>query len=284
MPRAQLNEAYEPLVAEEAAPPRRKKALAAVAATSVAVVATVLVVALSAHGDKPPAGPGARPAEPDRLRHSNVSAAFATWREDYRPFEGFRSAASYDAKLDIFGHNLDLITAHNERYERGEETFNMTVGPFADMTVEAFAARHLVEFPAERPSLEMMPESDLLAAGSDSSIDYRSGSHKYVTKVKNQGSCGSCWAFSAAGAVEGAWAKAGNGLVDISPQSLVDCNTVSDGCDGGWPSDGIKLMKAKGYATESHYPYQGTDYYRCASSKFSHKGAISGPYSVPTNE
>ena len=260
MPRAQLNEAYEPLVAENAPTSSRRKALAAVAATSVAVVATVcVVVALS--GGTPPGGgaPGPRPAEPDRLRHSNVSAQFALWHEKFRPFQGFQSAASYDAKLEVFGDNLDTIDAHNARFERGEETFNMTVGPFADMTVEAFTAKHLIEFPTERPALEMMPESDLLTTGSDSSIDYRSGSHKYVTKVKNQGSCGSCWAFSAAAAVEGAWAKAGHGLVDISPQSLVDCDTVSDGCDGGWPSAGIKLMKSKGFATESKYPYQGTD-------------------------
>lgn len=81
-----------------------------------------------------------------------------------------------------------------------------------------------------------------------------------VSKVKNQGSCGSCWAFSATGAIESFYLFKGQS-VTCSEQMLVDCSRSygNQGCNGGWPSNALKYVAAKGLASSSAYPYTGKD-------------------------
>ena len=77
-----------------------------------------------------------------------------------------------------------------------------------------------------------------------------------VTPVKYQGNCGGCFAFSAIGAVEGAWAVAGNDLVELSEQQIISCCSNTNGCSGGDPGDALKcLVAAGGVASEEAYPY-----------------------------
>jgi len=84
-----------------------------------------------------------------------------------------------------------------------------------------------------------------------------------VTPVKNQGYCGSCWAFSATGALEGQHFRQTGKLVSLSEQELVDCS-YSMGCQGGWPYKAFELIKQKGgIDTEQSYPYEGTGGHYC---------------------
>merc|ERR1712127_1085690 len=116
-----------------------------------------------------------------------------------------------------------------------------------------------------------------------SSVDW-STDKSVVNPVKDQGQCGSCWAFSAVGTVESAYAIAAGKLGSYAEQQLVDCDTNggSQGCNGGFNQYGIEYIGQTGIAAESSYPYKATDGTCRASSvsKTLAAGSVSGYQSV----
>jgi KDEL-tailed cysteine endopeptidase len=90
-----------------------------------------------------------------------------------------------------------------------------------------------------------------------SSVDWR---NEYkVSSVKNQGHCGGCWAFSAVGAVESAWAIKHNALYNLSEQELIDCSTDNHGCEGGAMDLAFKFIMDNGICSNLSYPYVASD-------------------------
>mmetsp|Transcript_13455 Transcript_13455/g.18420 ORF Transcript_13455/g.18420 Transcript_13455/m.18420 type:complete len:646 (+) Transcript_13455:24-1961(+) len=81
-----------------------------------------------------------------------------------------------------------------------------------------------------------------------------------VTPIKDQGQCGSCWAFASVGAIESAYAIKNGQLISFSEQQLVSCDKAEGGCNGGWPSDAMLWVGTTGgLPTEVNYPYTATD-------------------------
>jgi len=80
-----------------------------------------------------------------------------------------------------------------------------------------------------------------------------------VTAVKDQGGCGSCWAFSTTGGMEGAWQLGSGSLQSMSEQQLVDCSTENEGCNGGDMGLAFTFAGTVNVATEASYPYKGVD-------------------------
>ena len=162
-----------------------------------------------------------------------------------------------ETRFAIFRKNFIEILAHNADLS---QNFTMGVNQFTDLTPEEFRAQFVGGLKTEVGSYGCKSFSSS-ASGAPSSIDWRSKGA--VTSVKDQGQCGSCWTFSATGAVEGAWAISKGQLMDLSEQELVDCATGisygSHGCNGGQMEGAFKFIIENGQCSLASYPYTAKD-------------------------
>ena len=154
----------------------------------------------------------------------------------------------FPSKFQAFRNNLGYIRVHNSM----NKPWYLAVNKYSDMSNEEFRSKYV---PHKYP-VSQSPSTDSV----ESSYSYPQSVNwvaqgGVVTGVKDQGQCGSCWAFSTTGATEGAWALAGHGLVSLSEQQLVDCSSGNYGCGGGWPTVAMQYIIDNGITTESNYPY-----------------------------
>lgn len=134
------------------------------------------------------------------------------------------------------------------------QTYKMGINQFSAMTDAEFASIYLdfESYKSQQP-LEVTEDNDHPIVGD---IDWTTKGK--VSQVKNQGQCGSCWAFSATGVSESYSLIKGKSVL-LSEQELVDCSGSygNHGCNGGWPSSALRYIKDKGIKSSSEYPYTG---------------------------
>jgi len=181
----------------------------------------------------------------------SVETTFLEFMHKYnRTYEG----EEFQRRLSVFVQNLQEIERLNTL--EGEDTFG--IGKFADMTSDEFKKR--LGF---RRNLTSARDRNLTVRVPGilelpSSFDWRDKGA--VTDVKDQGDCGSCWAFSTIEEVESTWFLNGNKMQVFSPQQVVSCDEQDDGCDGGDTLSAYKyIAKVGGLTTEKDYPYTSGD-------------------------
>lgn len=192
-----------------------------------------------------------------------VSTLFLSWLDNNpRPYADDTTSRSYEKlrRFAIFSDNFRHVFEHNRRGE--QNSYWLDLNSFADLTHDEFKAAYLWRPAAREAALrrrhrhgggeEPSKDEEVPAA-----IDWRQ--RGAVTAVKNQGQCGSCWAFSTVVAVEGINQIVTGNLVSLSEQQLIDCNTDNAGCNGGsMPLAFNFVANNGGLDTEEHYPYQAT--------------------------
>ena len=167
-----------------------------------------------------------------------------------------------ETRFNIFKTNLKNIENHNSHFNRN---FSLGINQFTDLTPDEFKSLYTGGYKVGRYTCTTFTKFD--TTNVPDFIDWRK--KNAVTSVKDQGQCGSCWAFSSTGAAEGAWAiKTGN-LIDLSEQQLVECATGfqygSHGCQGGQMEGAFKYLIQNGQCALSEYPYTSSDQGSCKS-------------------
>ncbi|XP_029163617.1 uncharacterized protein LOC114935029 [Nylanderia fulva] len=185
-----------------------------------------------------------------------------------------------DLRFRIFRENLDIIRLLRKT-EQGTGRYGVNM--FADVSREEFRWRYLGLRPdlrsendiplrtAEIPDVELPPSFDWRQKGA-------------VTAVKDQGMCGSCWAFSVTGNVEGQYAIKHGQLLSLSEQELVDCDDLDEGCSGGLPDNAYRAIeKLGGLELESDYPYEAENE-KCHFKKSLAKVQLASAVNITSNE
>ena len=196
----------------------------------------------------------------------------------------YENIQEMETRFQIFRTNLRNIILHNLD---NTQNFTMGINQFTDLTPQEFKDQYVGGLKTEVGSYGCKSFSSS-ASGAPSSVDWRNKG--VVNPVRDQGQCGSCWAFATTANAESVWAISSGKLLDLSEEFLVECATGAGyfnmGCNGGQPDSAFKYMINNGQCTESSYPYKaGTTKTAGTCQKCTSAGvSFSGCYDVASKD
>ncbi|VDI09866.1 Hypothetical predicted protein [Mytilus galloprovincialis] len=194
----------------------------------------------------------------------SISLKFTSFRLD-NEWELYKKSYNkiYQDKIEemqrrvIWEDNVRVIEHHNMAADRGEHTYWLGINHFADMSEKEVSQKmkgYKISHDVIKDGSTYFPPNNV---NIPDEVDWRQKG--YVTPVKDQGQCGSCWSFSSTGALEGQHFRKTGQLVSLSEQNLVDCTFKygNGGCNGGFVFRAYQYVKDNnGIDTESSYPYE----------------------------
>ncbi|KAF5189573.1 cysteine proteinase COT44 [Thalictrum thalictroides] len=203
----------------------------------------------------------------DIKSEQNLLSLYSKWRSIHRPHETeFDNTGHVQGRENellkryhIFKNNVRFIHASNSR---PNVTYTLGLNKFADLSNDEFRAKYtksakMFQQTSRKELQSFMYEN--VTEPLPSYIDWRDNGA--VTSAKDQGSCGSCWAFSTVAAVEGINQIRSGKLISLSEQELVDCDKkINEGCNGGLMDYAFQfIVENGGISSEARYPYNAND-------------------------
>lgn len=216
------------------------------------------------------------------LREENQFAKERSLFQDFmaKHEKSYRSEAEHRKRFKIFRKNLKRAQELQSN-EHGTAEYGVTM--FSDLSPEEFKSKYLgLRRDLHSDNQIPMPMAKIPDVELPKEFDWRH--YNAVTPVKNQGACGSCWAFSVTGNVEGQYAIKHKQLLSLSEQELVDCDKLDDGCGGGLPDNAYRALEdIGGLELESDYPYDGRNE-KCHFDKTMARVKVVSGVNITTNE
>ena len=161
----------------------------------------------------------------------------------------YSSVNEFLARYEVFKRNTLTTFQENNSYKTG-------ITKFSDLTFQEFSKIYLNLNYDAMAVANFNPYIVKVSNAAPDAFDWRDKG--YVSPVKDQGSCGSCWAFSTVANLEGQYYKGKGKMVTFSEQMLVDCDTYDSACNGGLMENTFTWLKENGgIMTDADYPYVG---------------------------
>ena len=196
---------------------------------------------------------------------TKIVESYNRWKQIHGKLYGTPAESNY--RLEVFYDLTLYIERTNESYEKNAKLAgDILDGPmfemnmFGDLTTEEFKARYTGakvsdSLQVDQPNEEAQQKDEGVE---EASLSSNGLGQTYNIKIRDQGSCGSCWAFAAIACTEKFHYDTKKQDIDLSPQELVDCERKSLGCSGGWPEYAFEYIKKNGIMPASKYPYRSS--------------------------